>query len=103
MANFKAIRIDTAEKGTTAALTQLNEAQLKAGHGPVRAGWPARMAVCAGGAGIRVGPVFQGPALSLRAGEVAALLLSRTTVPITYDLTHRGMPGRAVDPAVPAA
>ena len=37
-------------------------------------------------------PIFQGLAISLMAGEVASLLLSRMTVPITYYLTHRRRP-----------
>ena len=34
-------------------------------------------------------PIFQGLAISLMAGEVASLLLSRMTVPIVYYLTQR--------------
>ena len=46
-------------------------------------------AVIAGSAVILFDPIFQGLAISLMAGEVASLLLSRGTVPITYYLTHR--------------
>jgi multidrug efflux pump subunit AcrB len=46
-------------------------------------------AVIAGSAVILFDPIFQGLALSLMAGEVASLLLSRMTVPITYFMTHR--------------
>jgi len=46
-------------------------------------------AVIAGSAVILFDPIFQGLAISLMAGEVASLLLSRMTVPITYFLTHR--------------
>jgi multidrug efflux pump subunit AcrB len=46
-------------------------------------------AVIAGSAVILFDPIFQGLAISLMAGEVASLLLSRMTVPITYVLTHR--------------
>jgi multidrug efflux pump subunit AcrB len=46
-------------------------------------------AVIAGSAVILFDPIFQGLALSLMAGEVASLLLSRMTVPITYYMTHR--------------
>jgi hypothetical protein len=42
-----------------------------------------------GSAVILFDPIFQGLAISLMAGEVASLLLSRMTVPITYYLTHR--------------
>jgi multidrug efflux pump subunit AcrB len=46
-------------------------------------------AVIVGSAVILFDPIFQGLAISLMAGEVASLLLSRMTVPITYFLTHR--------------
>ncbi len=46
-------------------------------------------AVIAGAAVILFDPIFQGLAISLMAGEVASLLLSRMTVPVTYYLTHR--------------
>ena len=39
MATFKAIRIDKAEKGTTVALTQFDEAELMAGDVTVRVEW----------------------------------------------------------------
>jgi multidrug efflux pump subunit AcrB len=59
-------------------------------------------AVIVGSAVILFDPIFQGLAISLMAGEVASLLLSRMTVPITYYLTHRHQAGMAVDPR-PAA
>jgi len=34
-------------------------------------------------------PIFQGLALSLMAGEVASLFLSRMTVPVLYYLSER--------------
>jgi multidrug efflux pump subunit AcrB len=46
-------------------------------------------AVMVGAGVILFDPIFQGLAISLIAGEVASLLLSRMTVPITYYLTHR--------------
>ena len=46
-------------------------------------------AVIVGSAVILFDPIFQGLAISLMAGEVASLLLSRMTVPITYYMTHR--------------
>ncbi len=52
-------------------------------------------AVIAGSAVILFDPIFQGLAISLMAGEVASLLLSRMTVPITYYLTHRHAAGAA--------
>jgi multidrug efflux pump subunit AcrB len=46
-------------------------------------------AVIVGSTVILFDPIFQGLAISLMAGEVASLLLSRMTVPIAYYLTHR--------------
>ena len=46
-------------------------------------------AVIVGAGVILFDPIFQGLAISLMAGEVASLLLSRMTVPITYYMTHR--------------
>ena len=43
-------------------------------------------------------PIFQGLAISLMAGEVASLLLSRVTVPVLYYLLR----GRHADVTVPA-
>jgi hypothetical protein len=37
-------------------------------------------------------PIFQGLAISLMAGEVASLLLSRATVPVLYFLSGRKRP-----------
>jgi multidrug efflux pump subunit AcrB len=59
-------------------------------------------AVIVGSAVILFDPIFQGLAISLMAGEVASLLLSRMTVPITYYLTHRHHSGIAADPSVAA-
>ena len=46
-------------------------------------------AVVVGAAVILFDPGFQGLALSLMAGEVASLLLSRMTVPVLYYIVHR--------------
>jgi multidrug efflux pump subunit AcrB len=51
-------------------------------------------AVIVGAGVILFDPIFQGLALSLMAGEVASLLLSRMTVPIAYYLTHRRTAGQ---------
>ena len=52
--------------------------------------------------GLYLPSIFQGLAISLMAGEVASLLLSRMTAPITYFMTHR-RPRRAVgDPVIAA-
>jgi len=55
------------------------------------------VAVVAGSAVILFDPIFQGLAISLMAGEVASLLLSRVTVPVLYYLSRRrGLPQAAV-------
>ena len=46
-------------------------------------------AVIVGSAVILFDPIFQGLAISLMAGEVASLFLSRATVPVLYYLAHR--------------
>ena len=46
-------------------------------------------AVVAGAAVILFDPIFQGLAVSLMAGEIASLLLSRLTVPVLYYMSHR--------------
>jgi multidrug efflux pump subunit AcrB len=47
-------------------------------------------AVVVGAAVILFDPIFQGLAISLMAGEVASLLLSRVTVPVLYYLSRKG-------------
>src|SRR6185295_15131553 len=47
------------------------------------------LAVVVGAAVILFDPIFQGLALSLMAGEIASLLLSRMTVPILYYMAKR--------------
>jgi multidrug efflux pump subunit AcrB len=47
------------------------------------------MAVVVGGSVILFDPIFQGLAISLMAGEIASLLLSRMAVPIIYYLAMR--------------
>jgi multidrug efflux pump subunit AcrB len=46
-------------------------------------------AVVVGAGVILFDPIFQGLAISLMAGEVASLLLSRVTVPVLYYMTNR--------------
>jgi multidrug efflux pump subunit AcrB len=55
-------------------------------------------AVIVGSAVILFDPIFQGLALSLMAGEVASLLLSRVAVPVVYYVMQGG-PRRAAAPA----
>jgi multidrug efflux pump subunit AcrB len=80
----------------------LEEAVVDAGAVRFRPMALTAAAVIAGSAVILFDPIFQGLAISLMAGEVASLLLSRVTVPITYYLTHRARPLAAVVPAVVA-
>jgi multidrug efflux pump subunit AcrB len=80
----------------------LEEAVVDAGAVRFRPMALTAAAVIAGSAVILFDPIFQGLAISLMAGEVASLLLSRMTVPITYYLTHRHRPVAAADPVVAA-
>jgi multidrug efflux pump subunit AcrB len=49
------------------------------------------------GAGVLLfDPIFQGLAISLMAGEIASLFLSRVTVPVLYYMTHRHRNDRAL-------
>jgi multidrug efflux pump subunit AcrB len=75
----------------------LEEAVVDAGAVRFRPMALTAAAVIVGSAVMLFDPIFQGLAISLMAGEVASLLLSRMTVPITYFLTHRAA---AVEPAV---
>jgi hypothetical protein len=52
-------------------------------------------AVIVGSAVILFDPIFQGLAISLMAGEVASLLLSRVTVPVLYFISHQRQPAAA--------
>jgi multidrug efflux pump subunit AcrB len=47
------------------------------------------LAVTVGSAMILFDPIFQGLALSLAAGELASLLISRMAVPVLYAMAHR--------------
>ena len=55
----------------------------------------AAAAVLVGSAIMLADPIFQGLAMSLMAGEVAATLLSRLAVPVLYELVARH--GRAAE------
>ena len=52
-------------------------------------------AVIVGAAVILFDPIFQGLAISLMAGEVASLLLSRMAVPILYFMSESRRAGKA--------
>jgi multidrug efflux pump subunit AcrB len=62
----------------------LEEAVVDAGAVRFRPMMLTAMAVVVGGSVILFDPIFQGLAISLIAGEVASLLLSRMAVPIIY-------------------
>jgi len=47
-------------------------------------------------------PIFQGLAISLMAGEVASLLLSRMAVPVLYYMANRSRRAGQVTAAAPA-
>ena len=79
----------------------LEEAVIDAGAVRFRPMALTAAAVIVGSAVILFDPIFQGLAISLMAGEVASLLLSRMTVPITYYLTHR-RPSLPVDAPISA-
>ncbi len=67
----------------------LAEAVIDAGAVRFRPMMLTAMAVVVGGSVILFDPIFQGLAVSLMAGEVASLLLSRMAVPILYYLGMR--------------
>jgi len=67
----------------------LEEAVVDAGAVRFRPMALTAAAVIAGSAVILFDPIFQGLAISLMAGEVASLLLSRMTVPVLYYMAHR--------------
>jgi multidrug efflux pump subunit AcrB len=46
------------------------------------------MAVVVGASVILADPIFQGLAISLMAGEIASLLISRMAVPVLYFIAH---------------
>jgi multidrug efflux pump subunit AcrB len=66
----------------------LAEAVIDAGAVRFRPMMLTAAAVVVGAAVILFDPIFQGLAISLMAGEVASLLLSRMTVPVVYYLAH---------------
>lgn len=67
----------------------LAEAVVDAGAVRFRPMMLTAMAVVVGGSVILFDPIFQGLAISLMAGEVASLLLSRMAVPVIYYLWMR--------------
>ena len=70
----------------------LREAVVDAGAVRFRPMVLTAAAVCVGGAVILFDPIFQGLAVSLIGGEVAATVLSRVAVPVLYYLVRRRDP-----------
>jgi multidrug efflux pump subunit AcrB len=80
----------------------LDQAVIEAGAVRFRPMALTAAAVIVGSAVILFDPIFQGLAISLMAGEVASLLLSRVAVPIMYYLSRaRTEAARPVVPLVP--
>ena len=75
----------------------LDEAVIEAGAVRFRPMLLTAAAVVVGAAVILFDPIFQGLAISLMAGEVASLLLSRMTVPVVYAMAGRRIPPRRAD------
>ncbi len=67
----------------------LAEAVVDAGAVRFRPMLLTALAVLTGAAVILFDPIFQGLAISLMAGEVASLLISRMAVPVLYFMVHR--------------
>jgi len=67
----------------------LDEAVIDAGAVRFRPMMLTAAAVMAGSIVILFDPIFQGLAISLMAGEIASLLLSRVTVPIVYYIANK--------------
>jgi multidrug efflux pump subunit AcrB len=67
----------------------LEEAVIDAGAVRFRPMALTAAAVIVGAAVILFDPIFQGLALSLMAGEIASLFLSRMAVPVIYYMMHR--------------
>jgi len=79
----------------------LEEAVVDAGAVRFRPMMLTAAAVVVGAGVILFDPIFQGLAISLMAGEVASLLLSRLTVPVLYYLSERKSQKAAVVAAAP--
>jgi multidrug efflux pump subunit AcrB len=71
----------------------LDQAVIDAGAVRFRPMLLTAMAVVVGAGVILFDPIFQGLAISLMAGEIASLLLSRMAVPVLFYLTNRDAPG----------
>ena len=81
------ILVDFAEDGIRRGLT-IPQAVVEAGAVRFRPMLLTALAVSVGSAVILFDPIFQGLALSLAAGEVASLLISRMAVPVLYAMVR---------------
>ncbi len=70
----------------------LDEAVIDAGAVRFRPMLLTALAVVVGAAVILADPIFQGLAISLMAGEIASLLISRLAVPVLYYMANRRRP-----------
>ncbi len=82
------ILVDFIEQRTSQGLP-LGQAVVDAGAVRFRPMLLTALAVVVGAAVILFDPIFQGLAISLMAGEVASLLISRMSVPVLYYLSRR--------------
>ena len=67
----------------------LREAVVEAGAVRFRPMLLTALAVVVGASVILTDPIFQGLAISLMAGEIASLLISRLAVPVLYYMANR--------------
>jgi multidrug efflux pump subunit AcrB len=72
--------------------TPLDQAVVDAGAVRFRPMLLTALAVVVGASVILADPIFQGLAISLMAGEIASLLISRMAVPILYFMAYSGRP-----------
>jgi multidrug efflux pump subunit AcrB len=77
----------------------LAEAVIDAGAVRFRPMMLTAAAVVVGASVILFDPIFQGLAISLMAGEVASLLLSRMAVPVIYYMATHKQPTTQTSPA----
>ena len=82
------ILVDFIEQGLREGMP-IDRAVIEAGAVRFRPMVLTAAAVIVGSAVILADPIFQGLALSLMAGEVASLLISRMAVPVLYFMAHR--------------
>ncbi len=81
----------------------LDEAVVDAGAVRFRPMLLTALAVVVGASVILADPIFQGLAISLMAGEIASLLISRMAVPVLYFMAYSRRPKTAPVPETPQA